>query len=157
MSKDKVFFGLLNRFALKGAQRWRKGHCGPGVFEHAQFFSLWKLKKMVHSVVGDVPVTWRTVCQFPQNRTRMAQHFERSQIVQRCPFGAFAGMAATLVPRFRTRPLAIRYAPKKAPRVIPGSVRVGSAASGRHQLNRRSRYAQVNTSVPGGGNARASL
>jgi hypothetical protein len=29
--------------------------------------------------------------------------------VQRCPFGTFAGMVITLVPRFRTRPLALRY------------------------------------------------
>lgn len=157
VAKDKVFFGLLNRFALKSAQRWRKGCCGPNVFEHANFFNLWKLKKMVRSVVGDVPVTWRTVCQFPQNTTRVAKHFERSHIVQRCPFGAFAGMAVTLVPRFRTRPLAIRYTPKKAPQVIPGSVRVGSAALGRCNINRRSKHSDVDASVSGAGNARLSL
>ena len=157
VAKDKVFFGLLNRFALKGAQRWRKGECSPGVFEHARFFNLWKLKKMVHSVVGDVPVTWRTVCQFPQNRTRMVQHFERSNIVQRCPFGAFVGMAATLVPRFRTRPLAIRYTPRKAPRVIPGSARVGSATLGNRQINRRIPHPDVSAPPSGVGNAGHSL
>lgn len=143
VAKDKVFFGFLNRFALKGAQRWRKGGCGPGVFEHAQLFTLWKLKKMVQTVVGDVPVIWRTVCQFPQNNMRMAQHIERSNIVQRCPFGAFAGMTATLVPRFRTRPLAIRYTPKKAPRVLPGSVRVGSAAMDHRKRDRRLSYHDI--------------
>jgi ubiquinone/menaquinone biosynthesis C-methylase UbiE len=157
VAKDKVFFGLLNRFALRGAQRWRKGCYGPKVFEYAHFFNLWKLKKMVHSVVGDVPVTWRTVCQFPQNQTRMAQHFERSNIVQRCPFGAFVGMAATLVPRFRTRPLAIRYTPKKAPRVIPGSVRVGSAAMVDRKSAGRLRRSDDNPPIAGAENAGLSL
>ncbi len=43
----------------------------------------------------------------------MIQAFEQSQFVQRSPFGAFAGLVVTLVPRFRTRPLAIRYRSKE--------------------------------------------
>jgi hypothetical protein len=32
---------------------------------------------------------------------------ERSAMLQRCPWGAFIGMVVTLVPRFKTRPLAV--------------------------------------------------
>jgi len=132
VAKDKVFFGLLNRFAINGTQRWR----GPNVFSNARFFSPWKLKKMIRSVVGDVPVVWRTACQFPHHTTRMMQYFERSAILQRCPFGTFAGVSATLVPRFRTRPLAIRYKPKKVPRVFTGSAPVGPATVGSRPVDR---------------------
>jgi SAM-dependent methyltransferase len=114
VAKDKVFLGFLNRFALKGAQRWRTGFSGAEIFKHARLFSVWELKSMVRSVVGPVPVSWRTVCQLPHGNTRMLQSFEASDFVQRCPFGAFAGMVATMMPRFRTRPLALRYMPRNS-------------------------------------------
>ncbi|WP_152972001.1 class I SAM-dependent methyltransferase [Desulfatitalea tepidiphila] len=145
VAKDKVFFGLLNRFAINGTQRWR----GPGVFSQVRFFSPWKLKKMIRSVAGNVPVVWRTACQFPYHTTRMMEHFERSAILQRCPFGAFAGVTATLVPRFRTRPLAIRYRPKKVPRVMTGSAPVGPATSDHSCMGRCRRHGRSGGPEPG--------
>jgi hypothetical protein len=67
----------------------------------------------VRDTAGPVPIQWRTVLQLTNAKGKLTQAFEQSEIVQRCPFGAFAGLVATLVPRFRTRPLAIRYQPKK--------------------------------------------
>ncbi|MEJ2660674.1 MAG: class I SAM-dependent methyltransferase, partial [Desulfobacteraceae bacterium] len=64
-------------------------------------------------MAGPVPIQWRTVLQLTSAKGKLTQAFEQSDIVQRCPFGAFAGLVATLVPRFRTRPLAIRCQPKK--------------------------------------------
>lgn len=128
VAKDRVFFGFLNRFALKGVQRWRKGFWEADVFEHARLFNVWELKKIVRSAVGPVPITWRTVCQLSTGSAKVLQSIERSVIVQRSPFGAFAGLVATLVPRFRTRPLAIRYIPENQPRVVPGSAAAGSAS-----------------------------
>jgi hypothetical protein len=49
------------------------------------------------------------------------KQIEGSGLVQRFPFGTFAGMVVTLVPRFRTRPLAIRYQPKKVGNVAAGA------------------------------------
>jgi SAM-dependent methyltransferase len=135
VAKDRVFFGFLNRFALKTAQHVPKEMREGALFDHARLFSVWELKKMVRSVAGPVPVSWRTVCQLPQSPVKMFQSFEQSQLVQRCPFGAFAGMVATLLPRFRTRPLAIRYTPEKGHRVVAGSVPAGTAClcKGLHQ------------------------
>lgn len=132
VAKDKIFFGILNRFALRGVQRWRKDFWGAEVFNHARLFGVWELKKLVRSVAGPVPVSWRTVCQLPHGSAKVFQSIERSDIVQRCPFGAFAGMVVTLVPRFRTRPLAMRYTPK-ASRVMPGSAPVRPTCLGRRQ------------------------
>jgi SAM-dependent methyltransferase len=139
VAKDRVFFGFLNRFALKGAQRRRTGFCGGEVFKHARLFSVWELKSMVRSLAGPVPLTWRTVCQLPNASGRVLQNLESSHIVQRCPFGAFAGMVATLLPRFRTRPLAIRYKPEKTPRVLPGSAPVRPQVLDGSQMQRRTR------------------
>ena len=61
--KDRVFIGVLNRYALKGIQRRVKGIFSPTIFNHAQFFSVWELKQMIRRIMGQVPVAWRTVCQ----------------------------------------------------------------------------------------------
>jgi SAM-dependent methyltransferase len=120
VAKDRVFIGFLNRFALKAAQRWHKEAWGAEVFDHARLFSVWELKRIVRAVAGSIPIAWRTVCQLPQAPVRMFHSIEHSELVQRCPFGTFAGLTATLVPRFRTRPLAIRYVPEKARSAVPG-------------------------------------
>ena len=111
VAKDKMFIGIFNRYALKGIHRRIKGIFSESFFNHAHFYSVWELKKMVRKAIGEVPVSWRTVCQFPNPAGKIVESIERLELVQRCPFGAFAGMIVTLVPRFRTRPLALRYHP----------------------------------------------
>jgi SAM-dependent methyltransferase len=113
VAKDRIFIGFLNRFALKGVQRRLKGVFTDTIFNRARFFSIWELKALVRETAGPVPIQWRTVLQLTSAKGKLTQAFEQSNIVQRCPFGAFAGLVATLVPRFRTRPLAIRYQSKK--------------------------------------------
>jgi SAM-dependent methyltransferase len=113
VAKDSIFIGFLNRFAIKGVQRRLKGVFTDTIFNRARFFSIWELKSLVRRTAGPVPIQWRTVLQLTNAQGKLTQAFEQSNIVQRCPFGAFAGLTATLVPRFRTRPLAIRYQPKK--------------------------------------------
>ena len=112
VAKDRIFIGFLNRFALKGVQRRLKGVFTDTIFNRARFYSIWELKALVRETAGPVPIQWRTVLQLTNAQGKLTHAFEQSNIVQRCPFGAFAGLVATLVPRFRTRPLAIRYQPK---------------------------------------------
>jgi SAM-dependent methyltransferase len=112
VAKDRVFIGFLNSYALKGIQRRLQGIFTPTIFNKARFFSVWELKTMVQKMAGPVPINWRTVLQLTNGNGKLTQAFEQSEIVQRFPFGAFAGLAVTLVPRFRTRPLTMRYRPK---------------------------------------------
>ncbi len=130
VAKDKVFLGFLNRYALKGVQRRLKGFFSATIFDQARFFSVWELKKMIRKVAGPVPVAWRTVCQLPNTSTKLIQTIEQSEIVQRCPFGTFGGMVATLVPRLRTRPLTMRYQSHERSPAVPGSASTGSSVLG---------------------------
>ena len=114
VSKDRVFIGVLNRYAIKGIQRRVKGIFTPTIFNHARFYSVWELKQMIRNIMGPVPISWRTVCQLPTNSGKFVYNLEQSKIIQRCPFGAFAGMVVTLVPRLRTRPLTVRYQAKSS-------------------------------------------
>jgi ubiquinone/menaquinone biosynthesis C-methylase UbiE len=120
VAKDKVFIGFLNRFALKGVQRRVQGVFSQSIYNRARFFSVWELKGMVRSLVGGVPVQWRTVLQLPNASARLVQTIEQSGFVQRSPFGAFAGLVVTLVPRFRTRSLAMRCSAKKTTTALSG-------------------------------------
>lgn len=113
VAKDRLFIGVLNRFAIIGMQRRIKGFFTPTICNHARFFSIWEIKKIVRSLVGDVPLTWRTVCQLPGSAGKIAGKIEESSIFQRSPTGAYVGIVVTLLPRFRTRPLAMKYTAKQ--------------------------------------------
>jgi ubiquinone/menaquinone biosynthesis C-methylase UbiE len=120
VAKDRIFIGVLNRYAIKGIQRRVKGIFTPTIFNHAKFFSVWELKQIIRKLIGNTPVSWRTVCQLPSNSGNFVNSLEQSKIIQRCPFGAFAGIVVTLVPRFRTRPLTMRYQAKNQGGIVTG-------------------------------------
>jgi SAM-dependent methyltransferase len=117
VAKDRLFIGVLNRYAIKGLERRLRGMFSPSIYNHARFFSVWELKHMIYDIVGHVPVTWRTVCQLPLPSGKFAHSFEQP-FLQHCPFGAFAGMVVVLIPKFRTRPLTVRYQPSHTPGAI---------------------------------------
>lgn len=120
VAKDRVFIGFLNRFALKGVQRRLQGVFTRSIYNRARFFSVWELKSIVRDLAGPVPVQWRTVLQLPNAPAKVFQVIEQSGLVQRSPFGAFAGLVVTLVPRFRTRPLATRCRTKETTTALSG-------------------------------------
>ncbi len=109
ITKDKIFIGVLNRYAIKAIQRRIKGIFVKTVYNRGKFFSVWELKQIIRTALGDVPVSWRTTCQLPVIHGNIASRIEQLSLLQRCPFGAFAGMVVTLVPRYKTRTLPIRY------------------------------------------------
>ncbi len=110
VAKDRIFVGVLNRYALKGVHRRLKGIFSHTIYNRARFFSVWEVKQMFRCLLGrHIPVSWRTVSQLPAVPGTATMKFERSGIVQRFPFGAFAGIVVTLVPRFKTRPLTVRH------------------------------------------------
>jgi len=68
---------------------------------------------MIRVILGDVPVFWGTVCQFPYVSGKIISKIEQLSLVQRCPFGAFVGLVVTPVPRFKTSPLPITHHAKR--------------------------------------------
>ena len=120
VTKDRIFIGVLNRYAIKGVQRRVKGMFTSSIYNHAQFFSVWELKERIRKIVGHTPISWRTICQLPSQSGKIAASLEKVKIIQRCPFGAFAGMVVTLVPKFRTRPLTMRYQARRSSGLTTG-------------------------------------
>jgi SAM-dependent methyltransferase len=122
VAKDKIFIGVMNRYAIKGLERRVKGVFSETIYNKARFFSVWELKAEIRNIMGDVPVQWKTVCHLPFGEGKVTRKIESVELIKRFPFGAFAGVSALLVPRFRTRPLALKYAPAKSGGALVGSM-----------------------------------
>jgi SAM-dependent methyltransferase len=122
VAKDKIFIGVMNRYAIKGLERRVKGVFAKTIYNRARFFSVWELKAEIRQIMGDVPVKWKTLCHLPFGEGRVARKIESVELIRRFPFGAFAGVSALLVPRFRTLPLALKYAPAKRAGALVGSM-----------------------------------
>lgn len=120
VAKDQLFIGFLNRYAVRGIQHRVTGMFRESFYNRARFFSVWELKRLVRQFAGDVPMAWRTVCHVPTADRRVVRRLVQSSMAQRCPFGSFGGLRATLVPKYRTRPLPLRYTTER---------RTGTAAS----------------------------
>ena len=108
VAKDRVFFGVLNKYALKGVWRRIAGMFSSSIYNRATFYSVWELKQLVRGVAGDSPMSWRTIGRFPGSSGFLKPWLEDIQLLQRSPFGSFTGMVVTLTPKFRTRPMKMR-------------------------------------------------
>ncbi len=108
VAKDRVFIGVLNRYAFKGFQRRIKGVFTSTIFNQAQFFSIWELKQMVKTILGDVPLAWGTVSRFPFSSYWLVSMLARNRLIRKCPFGAFVGMVVIPAPRYKAIPLPLQ-------------------------------------------------
>jgi len=108
VTKDRVFIGILNRYSFRAYKLRFQRMFVNSIYRNARFFSIWELKKMVFSLMGDVPVSWKTVYQVPKPPGRFFKRFNRWNIMYKYPFGAFTGMTIVLMPRFKTTPLRLK-------------------------------------------------
>ncbi|MCP4112916.1 MAG: class I SAM-dependent methyltransferase [Desulfobacteraceae bacterium] len=123
VAKDRIFIGIINRYSSKAANLRVRRIFTKNIYNHAHFFSIWELKNTVRRIVDNVPVSWRTVGRFPSIFGEIGQRMEQFFIVQRLPFGAFAGMTVILVPRFRARPLELPHSANRAGAAMAGLTR----------------------------------
>jgi len=120
VAKDKIFIGVMNRYAIKGVERRLRGMFTESIYNKARFYSIWEVKAILRSLMGDVPIRWKTVYRLPFIDSRLSRRIESAELLKNFPFGSFAGVSALLVPRFRTKPLALKYAPPKKAGIAAG-------------------------------------
>jgi ubiquinone/menaquinone biosynthesis C-methylase UbiE len=120
VAKDKVYIGIMNRFAMKGYRQRINAILSDNIQDQLQYFSIGEIKGILRRLLGNVPIHSRTICHFPVSLTRLFCRIEQSRLLQSCPFGAYAGIVVVLVPRFNTRPLALEYRPKTTAGPVPG-------------------------------------
>lgn len=120
VAKDKVFIGFLNKHAIEVMQLRFKRLFTDSIYRQARFFSISELKSHIRYRLGKVPVTCRTVSHFPSNSGTICRKIEQYRLIQRVPFGAFAGMTVVPVPRYRARPLPVAYPAKHSTSAFVG-------------------------------------
>lgn len=108
VAREQVVIGVHNRYAPQNMARRLKGFFFPDMYSHAHFFSVWELKIMMNSILGKVPVKWRTTVQFPFLSGSLISKLESLRFIQWSYWGSFIGMRIKPVPKFRTRPLALK-------------------------------------------------
>ncbi len=108
VAKDRLFICIMNRYAIGNMQRRLKGIFEKSIYNKAQFFSIWELKHIIRTVLGKVPVSWRSVDLFPSIVPSFIHRMEETKIVQKIPFGVYAGIVVTLKPIYRVRPLGLK-------------------------------------------------
>jgi SAM-dependent methyltransferase len=124
VARDRVFLGVLNSCAFKGIERRIKGIFTETIYNKARFSSVWGLQRQVRSVVGGVPISWRTVPQFPAKLKSYTNRLERWAPIQRSPFGTFIGMNIKLVPTYQTKNIEVPLNYRKKQRdMAPGVTR----------------------------------
>jgi len=121
VTKDRLFIGLWNKFAIKDVWIQIKAMY-PEVQESAiQLYSSGEIKRHVKSVLGKVPVECKTIGQPGEGSENMFGDFiDQLTFLQKCPFGTFLGMSIVLVPTFRLRPLDMKA--EKNREVMAGAV-----------------------------------
>ena len=120
VAKDKIFVGIINRYALKRIEIGIKSFFSETIYKKARFYSIWEIKKIARDLLGDVPVTWQSIPVFPSFTAMFRKKVANLNIAQKFPFGAFVGISVTVMPRYRTRPLELEISPNRTASVVPG-------------------------------------
>ena len=120
VAKDKVFIGIINRYALTRFKMRIKGLFTDSVYNNARFLSIWELKKLIFDLLGDVPFQWQSVSTHPLATVKIRKNWSKLNVCRKFPFGAYIVMLITPLPRFRTRPLELKICPKPSTGVLPG-------------------------------------
>ncbi len=115
VTKDKIFIGILNKYAVKNIERKIKGIFSDTVYKKARFFAIWEINNIIKSLMGDIPITWKTSYQpLPIIKESALKNEGLENILRKNPFGAFAGITAVLKPTFRASPLKLKSLTKQA-------------------------------------------
>ncbi|MGB5157883.1 class I SAM-dependent methyltransferase [Desulfobacterium sp. N47] len=134
VAKDKIFIGILNSYSINAFSIRIKKHFSETLYSHAKFFNVWEIKKILKELLGDVPISWNTVCEFPFRSCIIANKFDKADFTIKYPFSPFVGIVVTLIPRFRTKPLAIKYSASQTGSAIAGKPVLGGSIHGSPSL-----------------------
>jgi SAM-dependent methyltransferase len=120
VAKDKIFIGIINRYAFARVKIRIKGLFTATEYNNALFFSIWDLKKLIFDLLGDVPIHWQSIPLRALPADKIKKRSAQMNLIKKYPFGAYIVMTVPLLPRFRTRPLELKICPKPSTGVVPG-------------------------------------
>ncbi|MBU1169917.1 MAG: class I SAM-dependent methyltransferase [Proteobacteria bacterium] len=108
VAKDRLFIGALNRYAVQGKNKGASTILEKSMCSKAHFFSVWELKNIIRSTLGNVPLSWCTVNLMAMAQDNFIHKIEQNTLIRKLPFGSYIGMVVTLVPTYRVKPLPLK-------------------------------------------------
>jgi ubiquinone/menaquinone biosynthesis C-methylase UbiE len=67
VSRDKILLGVLNKYSLTAIGRRIKGIFRQTIYNEANFYSIWELKKLLTQVLRGFSLKWGSVLTLPLN------------------------------------------------------------------------------------------
>ncbi len=95
VTREKIFIGVLNSWSMLAVSRRIKGWFKPSIYNRANFFNIWKLKRLLKNSGVLESVQWEGVYFVPYSRIRFFQWLDRKLSFRKNPFSAFLGMVVT--------------------------------------------------------------
>jgi SAM-dependent methyltransferase len=123
VARNKLFIGIVNRYSIKSSRLRIQGVFTQTVYNRAIFFSAGKLKKIIRNIMGDVPISSRTVNRLPGKQWQIIRWMVESDVAYQLPFGTLTGIMVTLVPRFRSVPLELHHENEQPEGTVAGLAR----------------------------------
>jgi ubiquinone/menaquinone biosynthesis C-methylase UbiE len=102
VTREKIFLGVLNSWSLLAVSRRIKGWFKPSIYNRANFFNIWKLKKMLKHSVTLHSLEWSGVHPLPYSRIKLFHWLDRKLSFRKNPFVTFLGIRVTLKPQSMT-------------------------------------------------------
>lgn len=120
VTKDRVFISILNRHSslVTGIRAQRVFI--RNTYSDARFLSVWEVRRMIRELLGDVPVSWRSISRFPHPMALIRRNRPPLHLVCMFPLSPVIGMSVTLVPRYKTRPLRLKCGTKAFENTLTG-------------------------------------
>jgi ubiquinone/menaquinone biosynthesis C-methylase UbiE len=95
VSRGKVLLGVLNTYSFLGMKRRLTGMFHPSIYDHAQFYSIWELRRLIRRAIPEAVFDWASVLILPMGWQQYLARLERRLSLRRNPLGAFLGVQVT--------------------------------------------------------------
>ncbi len=125
VSRRTVFVGVMNSVSWNGLVKKISISSPSPPMDRCRYFSLWELKGFMRAALGDVPVKWQSSSSLQPVIGRIWGMFAGSRFEPSLPFGAFLGLSANVVYRFKTDNLTLRVPARSRRRTIADGAAMG--------------------------------
>jgi ubiquinone/menaquinone biosynthesis C-methylase UbiE len=92
VSRKEIILGILNKYSLIALGRRMKGILRPSIYNKANFYSIWELKKLLTEVLGRANMKWGSTLILPLSFQPWFGGLENILSFRKNPFGAFLVM-----------------------------------------------------------------
>jgi len=125
VTRRAVFVGGMNEASWSGLCRRVRGVFRAAPLDTCRSYHLWALQGVVRSALGPVPTVWDSSLGVPPLVGRLCGAVAGRRPEKPLPFGAYVGLAATVVYRVKTDNLGLKVPVGRPGRSVPSGAAMG--------------------------------